>query len=95
MKNIFELVGKNPQREGLLKTPARVFKSYEFLANGCKKDVKETLNDALSGSSSDGIVLVRDIGFYSLYEHHLLSFFGRAHTAHIPDKKVVGLSEIS
>ncbi|EFU71476.1 GTP cyclohydrolase I [Campylobacter upsaliensis RM3940] len=94
VKNMLELIGENPQREGLLKTPTRVFKSYEFLTNGYKKDVKEILNDALFDSSNNEMVLVRDIEFYSLCEHHLLPFFGRAHIAYIPDKKVVGLSKI-
>ncbi|EMI4816188.1 GTP cyclohydrolase I FolE [Campylobacter upsaliensis] len=94
VKNILELIGENPQREGLLKTPTRVFKSYEFLTNGYKKDVKEILNNALFDSSNNEMVLVRDIEFYSLCEHHLLPFFGRAHIAYIPDKKVVGLSKI-
>ncbi|EPU7736147.1 GTP cyclohydrolase I FolE [Campylobacter upsaliensis] len=94
VKNMLELIGENPQREGLLKTPTRVFKSYEFLTNGYKKDVKEILNNALFDSSNNEMVLVRDIEFYSLCEHHLLPFFGRAHIAYIPDKKVVGLSKI-
>lgn len=94
VKNMLELIGENPQREGLLKTPTRVFKSYEFLTNGYKKDVKEILNNALFDSSNNEMILVRDIEFYSLCEHHLLPFFGRAHIAYIPDKKVVGLSKI-
>ena len=94
VKNMLELIGENPQREGLLKTPTRVFKSYEFLTNGYKKDVKEILNNALFDGSNNEMVLVRDIEFYSLCEHHLLPFFGRAHIAYIPDKKVVGLSKI-
>ncbi|MEB2804516.1 GTP cyclohydrolase I FolE [Campylobacter upsaliensis] len=94
VKNMLELIGENPQREGLLKTPTRVFKSYEFLTNGYQKDVKEILNNALFDSSNNEMVLVRDIEFYSLCEHHLLPFFGRAHIAYIPDKKVVGLSKI-
>ncbi|MFR4830707.1 MAG: GTP cyclohydrolase I, partial [Campylobacter upsaliensis] len=61
VKNMLELIGENPQREGLLKTPTRVFKSYEFLTNGYKKDVKEILNDALFDSSNNEMVLVRDI----------------------------------
>lgn len=94
VKNMLEIIGENPQREGLLKTPTRVFKSYEFLTNGYKQDVKEILNNALFDSSNNEMVLVRDIEFYSLCEHHLLPFFGRAHIAYIPDKKVVGLSKI-
>ncbi|TKX29613.1 GTP cyclohydrolase I FolE [Campylobacter sp. MIT 12-5580] len=92
--NILNLIGENPQREGLLKTPARVAKSFEFLTQGYKQDPKQILNDALFASSNNEMVLVRDIEFYSLCEHHLLPFFGRVHVAYIPDKKVVGLSKI-
>jgi len=94
IKNMLEIFGENPKREGLLKTPERVFKSYEFLLSGYKQDVKEILNNALFESSNNEMVLVRDIEFYSLCEHHLLPFFGRVHCAYIPNKKVVGLSKI-
>lgn len=94
VKDILELIGENPQRDGLLKTPTRVFKSFQYLTSGYKQDPKEILNDALFDSSNNEMVLVRDIEFYSLCEHHLLPFFGRAHIAYIPDKKVVGLSKI-
>ncbi|MFQ6342781.1 GTP cyclohydrolase I FolE [Campylobacter sp. VTCC 70190] len=91
---MLKIIGENPQREGLLKTPKRVFKAYEFLSSGYYQDVKEILNNALFESSNNEMVLVRDIEFYSLCEHHLLPFFGRVHVAYIPDKKVVGLSKI-
>ncbi|MCR6571355.1 GTP cyclohydrolase I FolE [Campylobacter insulaenigrae] len=94
VKNILELIGENPSREGLLKTPTRVFKAFEFLTSGYKQDPKKILNDALFESSNNEMVLIRDIEFYSLCEHHLLPFFGRIHVAYIPDKKVVGLSKI-
>ncbi|EAH4571455.1 GTP cyclohydrolase I FolE [Campylobacter sp. 2352 PW] len=94
VKNMLEIIGENPQREGLLKTPTRVFKAFEFLNSGYKQDPKQILNDALFESSNNEMVLVRDIEFYSLCEHHLLPFFGRVHVAYIPDKKVVGLSKI-
>ena len=94
VKDILELIGENPQRDGLLKTPTRVFKSFQYLTSGYKQDPKEILNDALFDSSNNEMVLVRDIEFYSLCEHHILPFFGRAHIAYIPDKKVVGLSKI-
>ncbi len=94
VKTILELIGEDPKREGLLRTPRRVFKSFEFLTSGYKQDLKEILNGALFESSNDEMILVRDIEFYSLCEHHLLPFFGRAHIAYIPNSKVVGLSKI-
>ena len=94
VKTILELIGENPQREGLLKTPTRIFKTYEFLTSGYKQDIDEILNGALFESSNNEMILVRDIEFYSLCEHHLLPFFGRVHVAYIPNSKVVGLSKI-
>ena len=91
---MLELVGEDPRREGLAKTPERVFKAYEFLTSGYWQDPKVVLNDALFDSSNNEMVLVRDIEFYSLCEHHLLPFFGRVHVAYIPNHKVVGLSKI-
>lgn len=87
-------IGENPKREGLLKTPHRVAKSFEFLTKGYHQDPKEILNKALFTTTNDEMVLVRDIEFYSLCEHHLLPIIGRAHVAYIPDGKVVGLSKI-
>ncbi|RQD68446.1 GTP cyclohydrolase I FolE [Campylobacter hepaticus] len=94
IKTMLEIIGENPTREGLIKTPNRVFKAYEFLTSGYKQNAKEILNDALFESSNKEMVLVRDIEFYSLCEHHLLPFFGHVHVAYIPDEKVVGLSKI-
>ena len=91
---ILELVGEDPQREGLIKTPARVAKSLMFLTEGYRQDPKEILNQALFSTSNDEMVLVRDIEFYSMCEHHMLPIIGRAHVAYIPDGKVVGLSKI-
>ena len=91
---VLELIGEDPKREGLLKTPHRVAKALEFLTEGYRKDPKEILNEALFTSSNDEMVLVRDIEFYSLCEHHMLPIIGRAHVAYIPDGKVVGLSKI-
>ena len=91
---ILELIGEDPQREGLKKTPHRVFKAFEHLCEGYEKDPKKVLGDALFESSNDEMVLVRDIEFYSLCEHHMLPIIGRAHVAYIPDGKVVGLSKI-
>ncbi|RUM72067.1 MAG: GTP cyclohydrolase I FolE [Sulfurovum sp.] len=91
---ILELLGEDPLREGLLKTPNRVAKSLQFLTQGYHQDPKEILNQALFTTSNDEMVLVRDIEFYSMCEHHMLPIIGRVHVAYIPDGKVVGLSKI-
>jgi len=91
---ILENIGEDPKREGLLKTPHRVAKSFEFLTKGYNQDPKEILNQALFTTTNDEMVLVRDIEFYSLCEHHLLPIIGRVHVAYIPNGKVVGLSKI-
>jgi GTP cyclohydrolase I len=87
-------VGENPNREGLLKTPQRVKKAYEFIFGGYKEDPREILRSALFTSSNDEMVLLKDIEFYSTCEHHLLPIIGRVHVAYIPNGKVVGLSKI-
>jgi len=94
IRNVLELIGEDPQREGLLKTPSRVAKSLKFLTEGYNQDPKEILNKAMFTTSNDEMVLVRDIEFYSMCEHHILPIIGRAHVAYIPDGKVVGLSKI-
>ncbi len=91
---VLKLLGEDPQREGLLKTPSRVVKALKFLTEGYHQDPKEILNQALFTTSNDEMVLVRDIEFYSMCEHHMLPIIGRAHVAYIPDGKVVGLSKI-
>ncbi len=91
---VLELLGEDPKREGLLKTPNRVAKALKFLTEGYDQDPKEILNQALFTSSNDEMVVVRDIEFYSMCEHHMLPIIGRAHVAYIPDGKVVGLSKI-
>lgn len=91
---VLELLGEDPKREGLLKTPNRVAKALQFLTEGYHQDPKEILNQALFSTSNDEMVLVRDIEFYSMCEHHMLPIIGRAHVAYIPDGKVVGLSKI-
>lgn len=94
VKLMMEHVGEDSQREGLLDTPKRVRKAYEFIYGGYKEDPKEILSKALFTSSNDEMVLVKDIEFYSTCEHHLLPIIGRVHVAYIPDGKVVGLSKI-
>jgi GTP cyclohydrolase I len=91
---ILELLGENPEREGLKKTPSRVAKALQFLTEGYHQDPKEILNQALFTSSNDEMVVVRDIEFYSMCAHHILPIIGRVHVAYIPDGKVVGLSKI-
>ena len=94
VRTMLEIVGENPQREGLIKTPQRVFKAYKFLTSGYTQDPKVVLGDALFTSNNSEMVLMQNIEFYSLCEHHLLPIIGRAHVAYIPNGKVVGLSKI-
>lgn len=94
VKTILGELGEDPGREGLLKTPERVAKALLFLSEGYGKDPREILEKALFTSSNDEMVMVRDIEFYSLCEHHMLPIIGRVHVAYIPNGKVVGLSKI-
>ncbi len=94
VKTMISSVGEDISREGLVKTPNRVFKAYEFMFGGYKLDAKEILQSALFESSNDEMVVIKDIEFYSTCEHHLLPIIGHAHVAYIPDGKVVGLSKI-
>lgn len=87
-------LGEDPARDGLRKTPSRVAKAMRFFTQGYQRDPASVLNGALFDVDYDEMVLVKDIDFYSLCEHHLVPFFGRAHVGYIPDGKVVGLSKI-
>ena len=94
VKQMMQHVGEDPSREGLMDTPKRVRKAYEFIYGGYKENPKEILEKALFTTTNDEMVLVKDIEFYSTCEHHLLPIIGRVHVAYIPDGKVVGLSKI-
>ncbi len=87
-------IGEDPAREGLLATPRRVAEAYEFLSSGYKMDIDEVMNKAVFNEKYDEMVLVKNIDFYSLCEHHMLPFYGKVHVAYIPDGKIIGLSKI-
>lgn len=94
VKEMLKILGEDINRDGLIKTPERVYKAMKFLTSGYEMDPKIVLNDALFDSSNNEMVLVKDIEFYSMCEHHLLPIIGRVHVAYIPNGKVVGLSKI-
>ena len=94
IKSVLHEIGENPTREGLLKTPERVAKSLDFLTNGYEKKPDQILKSAMFAEDYSQMVLVKDIELYSLCEHHMLPFFGKAHVAYIPDGHIVGLSKI-
>ncbi len=89
-----ELLGEDPDRDGLVKTPERVAKSLAWLMRGYGEDVNDVLGDALFEETHESMVVVRDIELYSMCEHHMLPFFGRAHIAYIPNGRIVGLSKL-
>lgn len=94
VREILRHIGEDPGREGLLATPQRVARTFEFLTSGYRQDVDQLLNGALYEVTYDEMVIVKDIEIFSLCEHHLLPFVGRCHVAYVPSKKVVGLSKI-
>ena len=94
IRQLLSELGENPDREGLVRTPDRVAKALKFLTSGYQANIDHVLNDALFTVDYSEMVIVRDIDFYSLCEHHLLPFFGKCHVAYLPHKKVIGLSKI-
>ena len=94
VKEILKYIGENPNREGLIDTPKRVKKAWEFMCSGYKEDPKQIIQSALFTSSNDQMVIVKDIELYSHCEHHMLPIIGKAHVAYIPNGKVIGLSKI-
>jgi len=95
VRKIIALVGEDPEREGLKKTPERYEKALKFLTSGYHQNVDHLLNGATFSVCYDEMVVVKDIEFFSLCEHHLLPFFGKAHVAYLPNKKVIGLSKVA
>ncbi len=95
VRAILASLGEDPEREGLLKTPERVEHAYRFLTRGYARDAGDVIGTALFEEAHDNMVVVRDIEFYSLCEHHMLPFFGKAHVAYIPDGRIVGLSKMA
>lgn len=94
-RGVLEALGENPEREGLLDTPKRAAKAMRYLCHGYEQTLDEIVNGALFNATTDEMVIVRDIELYSLCEHHLLPFIGKAHVAYIPTGKVLGLSKVA
>jgi len=95
IREVLKEIGENPDREGLERTPERVAKAYRYLTSGYRQDASDVLNGALFTEEYDEMVVVKDIDFYSVCEHHVLPFFGKCHVAYMPSKRIVGLSKIA
>ncbi|HCE45208.1 MAG TPA: GTP cyclohydrolase I FolE [Lentisphaeria bacterium] len=95
IRKILKAIGEDPDRPGLRHTPLRVEKSYQFLTNGYKQDVKKLINNAIYEEECNDMVIVKNIEFYSMCEHHMLPFYGKCHIGYIPDGKVFGVSKLA
>jgi len=93
-KELLGLIGEDSKRQGLIKTPKRVAESWKFLSQGYHQNLNEIINEAIFDESAKDMIIVKDIEFYSLCEHHLIPFYGKAHVGYIPDGKIIGLSKI-
>jgi GTP cyclohydrolase I len=94
MRDVLKMLGENPSREGLVRTPERYEKALRFLTSGYDTSLEEIVNNAIFSCKVDEMVIVKDIEFFSMCEHHLLPFFGKVHVAYLPKDKVIGLSKI-
>src|SRR4051812_38476047 len=94
-REILERIGEDPKREGLVKTPQRASEAFRFLTRGYDQDIATILNGAIFEEEMDDMIIVKDVEFYSLCEHHLLPFYGRCHVGYLPNGKIVGLSKIA
>lgn len=94
-KKLLESIDENPAREGLLDTPKRAARAFEYLTKGYKEDVTKVVNNAIFESDNDEMIIVKDIELYSLCEHHMLPFFGKCHVGYLPKGKILGLSKIA
>jgi len=94
ISTILSVIGEDPQREGLLRTPHRVANAYNFLTKGYRADLENIVNNAIFHEECSEMVVVRNIEFYSLCEHHMLPFYGKAHVAYLPKGKIIGLSKV-
>ena len=95
IRSILKTIGEDPDREGLRRTPQRVSQALEFLTQGYRMDPEKVINDALFTEDYEEMIVQKDIDFYSLCEHHMLPFFGKAHVAYIPHHKIVGISKLA
>ena len=95
VRKMLQLIGENPEREGLVDTPRRVSSALHYLTSGYELTVEDAVSDALFEESCEEMVIVKDVEFYSLCEHHILPFFGRAHIGYLPKGRVIGLSKIA